>query len=113
MNAIMSRKMAEQMPISRHFGAIDAIARSARASPVLQSALKSVPVDARGHIDAPQRSSSFHPCRSTAVDGMTNSPDDRSNFSSSWHFGLDRFTNFDLSRAEFVSPLADRHGFEP
>ena len=37
MNAILSRKMAEQMPISRHFGAIDAIARSARASPVLQS----------------------------------------------------------------------------
>jgi hypothetical protein len=29
MNAILSRKMAEQMPISRHFGAIDAIARSA------------------------------------------------------------------------------------
>jgi hypothetical protein len=42
MNAILSRKMADRMPISRHFGAIDAIARSARASPVLQSALKSV-----------------------------------------------------------------------
>ena len=83
--------MAERMPISRPIAAIDAIASGARASPVLRSALKSVPVDAAVTLTHLDKSSSFHPLRHTAVDGMTNFPDDRSNFSSHHHVGLERF----------------------
>ena len=64
--------------------------------------------------DSPREKFVIPSAAHTAGDGMTDFTDDRSKCSSSRHVGLAQFTNFDLSRAEFVFTLAvqERPGSE-